>query len=241
MIRIGLAGYHGRMGQAIAGEVQSGKVAVLSSAFVRSEKDVISRDDMLMTTNLDEALANCDVMIEFTTATAVPSIAAAAAKAGKPLVSGTTGLTEDQKQSLITASRQAPILHAPNTSLSLAAMKQITQLAAKLLAGFDYDIAILDEHHRNKLDAPSGTAKALGEAVINGNGGTHVPSYAAIRAGHIVGNHEVLFTGDGETIRLHHSVTDRRIFARGAVQAALWLHNKPVGHYGMNDVLGLRG
>jgi 4-hydroxy-tetrahydrodipicolinate reductase len=103
----------------------------------------------------------------------------------------------------------------------------------------DYDVAIIDEHHRMKKDSPSGTAKILGDAVRQGNGGRKMPQYAAIRAGHIIGEHEVIFTGNGETIRLRHSVTDRGIFARGALDAALWLHKKPAGFYGMDDVLGI--
>ena len=99
--------------------------------------------------------------------------------------------------------------------------------------------AILDEHHRMKKDAPSGTAKALGEVVLAGNAGSKEPAYAAIRVGHIVGEHEVTFAGEGEVIRIRHSVTDRRIFARGALQAALWLNGKPKGFYGMQHVLSL--
>jgi 4-hydroxy-tetrahydrodipicolinate reductase len=117
------------------------------------------------------------------------------------------------------------------------AMKQITTLAARLLGSFDYDVNIHDEHHSNKKDAPSGTAKALGETVLRGNGGKKTPTYSSVRAGAIVGNHEVAFVGQGEIICLQHSVTDRRIFARGALQAALWLYGKPAGMYGMEDVV----
>ena len=163
-----------------------------------------------------------------------------AAKHKKPFVCGVTGLEPRRALEVIKqAATKIPVLYAPNTSLSLAVMKQVTALAAKLLGTFDYDVSILDEHHRMKKDAPSGTARTLGEAVLRGNGGKKTPSYAAVRAGAIVGEHEVAFVGQGEIIRLRHSVTDRRIFARGAVQAALWLHGKPAGFYGMEDVLGI--
>jgi 4-hydroxy-tetrahydrodipicolinate reductase len=156
-------------------------------------------------------------------------------------MSGTTGLDAEGLKALKQAAQKIPVLHAPNTSLSLAAMKRITALAAQLLGNLDYDVAITDEHHAQKKDAPSGTAKALGEAVIAGSNGKKTPSYSSIRAGSIVGEHEVIFAGNGEIIRLHHSVTDRHIFARGAVEAALWLAKKPAGLYGMDDVLGLKG
>ena len=239
--RIGLLGYSGRMGQAIAREIALSDDCVLSAAYVQELKPEYKKTtDILISANIDDVMKACDVIIDFTLADSTPVHAENAAKHGKAYVAGATGLKPDELAYLKQASSQIPVLYAPNTSLSLAAMKQITQLAAKLLGRFDYDVAIIDEHHRMKQDAPSGTAVALGEAVMHGNAGAKEPSYAAIRAGHIVGNHEVIFTGNGETIRLHHSVTDRQIFARGAVQAALWLHQKPKGFYGMDDVLGMK-
>jgi 4-hydroxy-tetrahydrodipicolinate reductase len=154
-------------------------------------------------------------------------------------MTGVTGLDNKGIEALKHAAKTIPLLYAPNTSLSLAAMKQITALTAKLLADFDYDVNIHDEHHRMKKDAPSGTALALGEAVVRSNGGKHKPTYSSMRAGAIVGNHEVAFVGHGEIIRLQHQVSDRRVFAKGALRAALWLHGKPTGFYGMDNVLGI--
>ncbi len=153
-------------------------------------------------------------------------------------MTGTTGLSDAQQQALVTAAQTIPLLQAPNTSLSLAVTKQIVKLAAKLLRGRDYDVGIGDRHHRHKKDAPSGTAKALGAAVLAGNPECE-PAYAALRLGSIVGEHEVIFAGQSEIIRIQHSVADRAIFARGALDAALWLHGRPPRLYGMNDVLSL--
>jgi len=240
MIRIGLLGYSGRMGQAIANEIAAVHQCQLAGGVVRTLKpDTTTPSGALLSTNVDDVLAVSDVVIDFTLPEATTQYARSVAAYNKPLVCGTTGLNTDTLQVLKQLSAKIPVLYAPNTSMSLAAMKQLTSLAAKLLGDLDYDVAIIDEHHRMKKDSPSGTALALGKAVQEGNHGSKQPSYAAIRAGHIVGNHEVIFTGNGETIRLHHSVTDRRIFARGAVQAAVWLHNKPPGYYSMSDVLGI--
>jgi len=240
MIRIGLLGYSGRMGHAIAEEISGSKACKLVGGVVRQMKPEHKKiKDILLTTDAEEVIKASDVVIDFTFALATPGYAQLAAAKGKPFVSGTTGLSTEGMAALKTAAKKIPLLYAPNTSLSLAVMKQVTKLAAELLSGLDYDIAITDEHHRMKKDMPSGTAKALGEAVLKGNEGEKQPTYASIRAGHIIGNHEVGFFGEGEVIRLHHSVTDRRIFARGAVQAALWLMGKPKGFYSMDNVLGI--
>ncbi len=240
MIHIGLLGYAGRMGQQIAAVIAERDSCQLVAGLVREGKAAPKADgEVLLSPNPDEVVATSDIIIDFTLASATPDFVRLAAKHRKAFVSGTTGMDAAGITALREAAKTIPVLYAPNTSLSLAAMKQITALAAKLLGRFDYDVAILDEHHRHKKDAPSGTAKALGEAVQSGNGGLKTPSYAAIRAGEIVGEHEIVFAGAGELIRLRHSVTDRRIFAQGAVDAALWLHGKPAGFYGMDDVLKL--
>lgn len=246
-IAIGIIGYAGRMGQAITRVVPEFPDAVLKGGLVREAHSnqnertlrLINPDkpEPLITNQPDKLFPLCDVLIDFSAAAAVTATLERAIWHQKPLVMGVTGLPEDLKAKLQDAAKQIPVLYASNTSLSLAVMKRIVKLAAQWLAPHDYDITILDRHHRFKKDAPSGTAKTLGEAVMAGNTGAHEPAYAAIRAGHIVGDHEVLFAGNGETISLHHSVTDRDIFARGAVQAALWLANKPAGFYTMDDVL----
>lgn len=240
MIRLGLLGYGGRMGQAIAAEIAASQLCKLvGGADHHIEPNAKKTEGLLLSQNVDEVIGVSDVVIDFTSADSTPDHARRAAAHGKAFVSGTTGLTPAGIAALKKAAESVPLLYASNTSLSLAATKRIVAAAAKLLGGFDYDVAIIDEHHRMKKDAPSGTALSLSEAVTAGNGGAKNPSYAAIRAGYIVGEHEVVFAGEGEVIRIRHSVTDRRIFARGAVQAALWLSGKPKGFYSMDDVLGM--
>jgi len=240
MIKIGILGYAGRMGQLIAEEVAANGACKLVGGADRILKpDQKKSEGVLLTANAEEVIAISDVVINFTIAEATPDFAKLAVKHKKAFMTGATGLNAKGVDALKQAAKDIPLLYAPNTSLSLAAMKQITTLAAKLLGSFDYDVHIHDEHHRMKKDAPSGTATALGEAVTRGNGGKKKPAFSAVRAGAIVGNHEIAFIGQGETIRLQHSVTDRRLFARGAVEAAVWLNGKPAGFYGMDDVLGI--
>jgi len=240
MIKIGILGYAGRMGQLIADEVRANDACTLVGGADRAITPAYKKaEGILLTPHADEVIAISDVVINFTLAEATPGFAQLAATHKKAFVTGATGLDDRQLETLKQAAKQIPLLYAPNTSVSLAVMKRVTELAAKLLGPLDYDVHIHDQHHRAKKDAPSGTAVALGEAVARGNGGKKKPAYSATRAGAIVGEHEVGFIGQGEIIRLHHSVTDRRIFARGALQAALWLHGKPAGFYGMGDVLNI--
>ncbi len=240
MIRIGILGYAGRMGQAIAAEVAASDQCVLAGGADRAiPPELANIEGAVFSGDVEDIIRVSDVTINFTLAEATPGFAQIAAQYGKPFVTGVTGLEEWQIGVLKQVAAKIPVLYAPNTSLSLAAMKQLATLAAKLLKDLDYDVHIHDEHHRMKRDAPSGTAIALGEAVEHGNDGNKKPAYSAVRAGAIVGNHEVAFVGQGEIIRLQHQVTDRHIFARGALQAALWLHGKPAGMYGMEDVLGI--
>ncbi|HEU0118439.1 MAG TPA: 4-hydroxy-tetrahydrodipicolinate reductase [Alphaproteobacteria bacterium] len=238
MIKIGILGYGGRMGQAIAQAIaENGTCKVVGGADKHIKPELAKAEGILVSSNIDEVVAISDVVIDFTLADAVSINVQSAVKHKKAYVCGVTGISAEQIEALKQASKTIPVLYTANMSLSLAAMKQIVKLATKLLGNYDYDIAILDEHHRMKKDAPSGTAKALGDAVTETNGGKKQPTYSATRAGYIVGNHEVAFVGNGEVIRLHHSVTDRGVFARGAVQAALWLSGQKPGFYNMDDVL----
>jgi 4-hydroxy-tetrahydrodipicolinate reductase len=207
MIRIAVFGAKGRMGSLVVADI-SGRQ---NCTYV-------------------ESLEQSDVVIDFTRAEATPDLIKQAVSHCKPYVCCTTGL---DMAPLHAAFKTIPVLYAANTSLSLAAAKQAVALMAKILTPFGYDVAVHEEHHIFKKDAPSGTALALGNAA----GGK--VAYTSVRAGNIVGEHEVLFAGDSEVIRLRHSVTDRRVFARGAVEAALWLAPQPTGLYSMDDVLQL--
>jgi len=237
--KIGILGFTGRMGQLLVQETLARPDCEIAALYWREEKAGFAVPaNCLVSTDLDTVIAASDVLIEFTTPESSATFAAAIARQGKKLVTGTTGLDAPQQTTILAAAQQTAILQAPNTSLSLAVAKQMATLAAKLLAGHGYDVGINDAHHKHKKDSPSGTAKALGAAVSAGDS-TIQPHYAAQRLGNIVGEHQVLFVGDGEILAINHSVTDRAIFARGALAAAAWLTGKPAGLYGMNDVLGL--
>jgi len=237
---IGIAGYTGRMGQAIAEVIKSNPQSCLAGGVSRCAddcSDINEASPLLHTKDPDLLFPACDVIIEFTHATATADLARAAAKHGKPFMCGTTGLSPETQALLKEISATIPVLYASNTSLSLIVIKQVVELAARLLKNQDYDISILDRHHKWKKDAPSGTALTIGASVLKGNGGSPEPTYAAIRGGSIVGEHEILFAGQGEYINVHHTVTDRRVFARGAVEAAIWLAQQKNGFYTMDDVL----
>jgi 4-hydroxy-tetrahydrodipicolinate reductase len=238
---IGIIGYAGRMGQAIARATLAHPEANLMGGIERSGIPVLgmSEGKLIVTDSAGDLFPHCDVVVDFSAESVMPEHARMAAAQGKAFMTGITGLGDEAKAALAEAAKTIPVLYASNTSLSLAVMKQLVKMASYLLRDQDYDIAIHDEHHRMKKDAPSGTALTLGECVTAGNGGSKAPAYSAIRAGFIVGEHDVKFVGQGETITLHHSVTDRDVFARGTVQAAVWLHGKPPGLYGMDDVLGI--
>lgn len=236
---IGLIGYSGRMGQAMARVIEAHPMACLGGGLVHTlSLSPMDDDDPILLTDKPEVLfPQCDVLIDFTHANATAPLAKLAAQYGKPFLSGTTGLDPETLATLREVSATIPVLHTTNTSLSLIVVKRMAKLAAQLLKDQDYDIAIHDKHHKWKKDAPSGTALTLGQAILEGNEGAQSPSYSSTRAGSIIGEHDILFAGTGEAITIAHEVTDRRVFARGAVKAALWLATKKCGYYLMDDVL----
>ncbi len=240
-MKIAVAGMAGRMGCAIARIVANEtEGASLAGGIVRAEelaKTKAAFPSVAVSDNADEVLPLCDALIDFSAATATPMYAAAAVRHGKAFVSGVTGLDAATMEALREAGRKIPVLYSANMSLSLAVMRRLVEQAARMLKDCDYDVAILDIHHRMKKDSPSGTAKTLAAAVVAGNSGAKQPAFADIRAGYVVGEHEVMFAGQGEVVSLRHSVTDRDIFARGAVRAALWLGGRPAGFYGIDETM----
>jgi 4-hydroxy-tetrahydrodipicolinate reductase len=182
--------------------------------------------------------------------------AALAATIGKPMVIGTTGLSTEQGDVVRLAAQRIPIVWAPNMSLGINILLHVVEETARRL-GPDWDIEILEMHHRGKVDAPSGTALALGRAAaagrattleaveqrgrdgITGPRGVGAIGFAAMRGGDAVGDHHVIFAGAGERLELGHRTTSRAVFAKGAVRAALWVIGRPPGLYGLDDVLGL--
>jgi 4-hydroxy-tetrahydrodipicolinate reductase len=208
--------------------------------------------------DLEAALAGCDVAIDFSQAAVSLAVLRAAAEAGVGIVMGTTGLSADQRAELARAARRIPVLHAPNFSVSVNVLVWLVREAARRL-GPGYDAEILELHHAKKLDAPSGTALLLAEAIAEGRGhpleghlvleragqtGARPPGAIGIqslRAGDSPGDHSVLFAAEGERLELVHRSQTRDHFARGAVRAAAWLAGRTAGLYRFEQVLGLDG
>lgn len=249
-IRIAIAGALGRMGQAIAAVVEARDDVVLAARFDRPDvtaQGLVSRD---------EALAACDVVIDFTTPAASVALAQhCAARGGPALVIGATGISDEEGALIDACAAVIPIVRARNFSLGVNMLMSLVTQAAKALAASDYDIEVFEAHHRRKVDSPSGTALMLGEAAAEGRGvnlndvadrgrdGINGPrktgdiGFSVLRGGDIIGEHSVIFAADDEILTLSHSARDRGLFARGAVQAALWVGGQPPGAYDMQDVL----
>lgn len=199
----------------------------------------------------------CDVLIEFAHHSVSGALAQMAADRGKAMIIGTTGHTADERTAIGEAARVVPIVFAPNFSVGVNLLFFLAQLAAETL-GEDYDQEVVEMHHRQKLDAPSGTARRLGEILAEAAGGTYdaltlhgrhgevgarprgVIGMHALRGGDVVGDHTVHFSGAGERLELTHRASSRDTFASGALRAARWVRNQPAGLYSMQDVLGLK-
>lgn len=267
VVKIGVLGGAGRMGQMIAREVLSGKHKAKIVAAVEHKKSwAIGKDiggilgmdatGITVTTNKDEAFHEADVLIDFTTPDGTLEHAEMAYRHGKALVVGTTGLSSAEMAAIKTASKKAPMLQAANMSVGVNLLLSMVEHMAQMLDE-EYDIEIFEAHHRHKVDAPSGTAYALGIAAARGRGvkledaiiparfgqiGARPPGsigFQVFRGGDVVGDHTVTFAGTGERIELSHKASDRSLFAKGAVRAALWLAQQKPGFYSMKDVLGL--
>jgi 4-hydroxy-tetrahydrodipicolinate reductase len=228
--RIGLFGAGGRMGTAIAAAAAA-------------------RDDVAIVAEIP------DVYVDFSAPSALGSHLAIAMDAKVPIVVGTTGFGEEHLRLLDEAAAKIPVLQAANMSLGVNLLAHLVrETAAKL--GEEWDVEIVEMHHRHKVDAPSGTGLMLGRAAAAGRGveldkvsdrgrdgmGAREPGrigFAALRGGSVAGDHQVIFASEGERIELGHRAESRAIFAQGAIRAALWLHGQPPGRYTMNDVLGL--
>lgn len=265
-LRVGISGCGGRMGRLLVAEVASTATCQLAGGVDAAGSDVLGKDigelagigatGLAASSDIEALFAASDVVIDFSTPAASVAHARHTATAGKALVIGTTGLDDEANAALLQAAKRAPILWAANMSLGVNLMLGLVEQMARGLSD-DYDIEILEMHHRHKVDAPSGTALALGKAAAQGRGidlashsqrvrdgitGPRKPGdigFATLRGGDNAGEHCVIFATEGEQIEIAHRATSRRIFARGAVKAAQWLAGKPPGLYGMKDVLGL--
>lgn len=261
-----ITGGSGRMGRMLVREVLASEGARLVGVIERPGHDWIGQDvgvamggaavGVAVTDDPLEAFARAQAVIDFTAPAATVDYAALAAQARAVHVIGTTGLSEEDLRAIAAAARHAVIVRAGNMSLGVNLLVQLTRKVAAALDA-EFDIEVIEAHHRAKVDAPSGTALMLGQAAAEGRGVTlgavsdrgrdgitgprtrgHI-GFSAVRGGDIVGEHDVLFAAPGERIVLRHVATDRAIFARGALRAALWGQDRKPGEYDMMDVLGL--
>lgn len=266
-MKLVVAGAGGRMGQALVRAIADMPGAVLHGAIERDGSPVIGRDagelagaghaDVAITTDPLAAIAQADGLLDFTTPAVSADLAGYAAQARIAHVIGTTGCGADEDAKIAAAARHATIVKSGNMSLGVNLLAVLVRQAARALDAADFDIEVLEMHHRHKVDAPSGTALLLGEAaaagreialadhsvrVRDGHTGPREAGsigFATLRGGSVVGDHSVILAGQGERITLSHHAEDRSIFARGAVKAALWAHGRKPGLYSMLDVLGL--
>ncbi len=262
-----ITGASGRMGQMLVKEVLASDAMRLIAAVERPGHDWIGQDlgvamgrgelDVLVTDDPLAAFANAQAIIDFTSPDATVAHADIAAQARAVHVIGTTGFAAEHLKRLDAAARHATIIRAGNMSLGVNLLVQLTKQVAQALDE-DFDIEVVESHHNQKVDAPSGTALMLGEAAAEGRGvslgdvsdrgrdgitGARTRGdigFTAIRGGDVVGEHDVIFAAPGERIVLRHLATDRRIFSRGALKAALWGQGRGPGSYDMLDVLGLK-
>lgn len=262
-----VVGAAGRMGQALIRAIHTIPGARVAGAVERSGSAYLGKDagelagigiiNVPISDDPLPAFAKADGVLDFTAPAATVEFAGYAAQARIVHVIGTTGCSDDDNARIAAAARHATIVKSGNMSLGVNLLAVLVEQAARALDPDDFDIEILEMHHRHKVDAPSGTALLLGEAAAAGRGiqlaGNDVRSrdghtgvrktgsigFAALRGGSVVGDHSVILAGTGERITLAHHAEDRAIFARGAVKAALWARGKKPGLYSMRDVLGL--
>ncbi|MCA3419373.1 MAG: 4-hydroxy-tetrahydrodipicolinate reductase [Roseomonas sp.] len=255
-IRIGIAGMAGRMGRLLIEEVAAAGAVCVGGTLRAGGKPAPS--GLQSFPDIAALFAASDVVIDFTHAETAPAHAAAAAACGKGFILGSSGLSAAAEAAVAEAGKSAPIVYAANFAPGVNLFLAIAERMAAALPGAQYDAEIVEMHHRQKVDAPSGTAAALGRAVAAGRGttmeeagiesgrdghcgprGTGTIGFAALRGGQVVGEHTLLFAAASEHISLTHRSFDRRVYATGAVRAALWVHGRAPALYGMKHVLGM--
>ena len=236
MIGIGIFGSKGRMGRAIHAALDDHGAVFAGGVDVGDDPAVLARD--------------ADVLVDFSVLLSLAPNLAAARAAGTPIVIGTTGLGPEHHALVDAAAADVAVLQTGNTSLGVTILAALVERAAALLP--DWDVEVVEMHHRLKRDAPSGTALLLGNAAAQGRGvplaveaqrdrvrATGAVGFASLRGGTVVGDHQVVLAGPHERIELGHRAEDRSLFAHGAIRAAQWLRGQPPGRYTMRDVLGL--
>ena len=259
MVKIGLTGAGGRMGQMITQVISQSDDLQLAYATDHAKSPMIGEavagfPDVEITTNIADLAANSQVIIDFTRPEATIQHVAAARTAGTPIVVGTTGLSAEDEAVLHAAAKDIPVVYCANTSVGVTLLGQVVEAVARQL-GTDWDIEIVETHHNQKIDAPSGTALALGHAAARGrnvalddvrdsgrDGITEIRKpgdigFAVMRGGDVAGEHSVIFYGQQERVEITHRATSRIIFARGALRAARFAVQQKAGLYDMQQVL----
>ena len=267
MRRIAVIGAAGRMGKTLIEAVGQADGAQLSAAIERPESSLVGADagelaglgrlNVTIVGDLRAVLDDFDVLIDFTHPSSTLVNLELCRAAGKAMVIGTTGFSDEQKQLLADAAQDIPIVFAPNFSVGVNLCLKLLDMAARVM-GDEADIEIIEAHHRHKVDAPSGTALRMGEVVADALGRDlakvavygregqtgarerETIGFATVRAGDVVGDHTVLFATEGERVEITHKASSRMTFAKGAVRSALWLGNRAAGLYDMQDVLSLK-
>ena len=254
-MRVGIAGITGRLGRLLVQEARAAGDEVVGGTSRTATG--AGPDGVELVADIATLAAACDVVIDFTHASLAEAHVAAVAAARVPLVLGTSGLTEADEAAVVAAAAVVPICYAPNFAPGVTLALVLAERMAAALPASQYDAEILEMHHRQKQDAPSGTAIGLGRAVAAGRGvelaemmesgrdgqtgarRTGAIGFAALRGGQVVGEHSLIFAGASEHLVLTHRSFDRRVYATGAVHAAHWLMGRAAGIYDMRDVLGL--
>ncbi|MGI9875466.1 4-hydroxy-tetrahydrodipicolinate reductase [Vibrio chagasii] len=266
VVRIAIAGAAGRMGRNLVKAAHHNSEASVGAGSERPESSLVGVDvgelcgegrfDVALVDDLSKAIEEFDVIVDFTAPVSTLANIELCKRHGKKLIIGTTGFSEEEKLVIDAASKEMPIVMAPNYSVGVNLVFKLLEKAAKVMG--DYcDVEIVEAHHRHKVDAPSGTAIGMGEAIagamgnelndvavwsregITGERTKDEIGFATIRAGDIIGEHTAMFADIGERVEITHKATDRMTFANGAIKAAVWLNDKPAGFYTMTDVLGL--
>jgi 4-hydroxy-tetrahydrodipicolinate reductase len=266
IVQTAIAGVSGRMGRTLLEAVAADAGCALHAAIDRPGRPLVGQDagaawgaasGVNVTDQPAAALQGAHALIDFTRPEATFAYLDACMAAGVPLVIGTTGFDEAGRARIAAAAQQIPIVFAPNMSVGVNLLMKLAELAAQVLDD-GYDIEIIEAHHRHKVDAPSGTALGLGQAVaqaigrdlascavygregVTGERDPKAIGFATVRGGDIVGDHTLLFAGIGERVELTHKASSRATFAQGALRAAKWLQGRAPGLYDMRDVLGLK-
>jgi 4-hydroxy-tetrahydrodipicolinate reductase len=255
MIKVGILGATGRMGEHLIKNSLEDEKVELSAVHVYDELKTKLPNGVLITNSIEELLKNSDVVIDFSAPTATGELCEKAMNTPRALVIATTGLSQHQENLIVECSKEMPVLYASNMSVGIALLKKLVEEVSSKLR--DFDIEIVEMHHRHKVDAPSGTALTLAEFAAKGRdldldkvrvsgrdgqiGARTKDEIAvmALRGGDIVGRHTVGFYNDGEFIELTHTATSRETFSKGAIRAGKWLSKQKSGLYSINDAIGI--